>query len=185
MGNEWNDFKDEIMGEIRKLRRRIKTLGQTLRFRQTLGQFGPDDFEAQRIILGHMHALPEPWPRMWRGAGEGTRMSSIPDRFEGWRAEEEPITGWHIADSDGGVLRIIHVDGNQIEADIAAHLKKFEEKNPGPSTEEYREVYERSRKEEERSIRHEVWTASALEAARTVFPICDLQATGCGYNIVL
>ncbi len=112
-------------------------------------------------------------------------MPSIPDRFAGWRAEEDPITGWQIADSEGGVLRIIHVDGNQIEANIAARLKKFEEKNPGPSTEEYREVYERSRKEEERSIRHEVWTASALEAARTVFPICDLQATGCGYNIVL
>ncbi len=60
MGNEWNDFKDEIMDEIRKLRRRIKRLGQTLQSGQMLESVGPHDFEAQRIILGHMHALPEP-----------------------------------------------------------------------------------------------------------------------------
>jgi hypothetical protein len=215
MGNEWDQFKDEVLGQIGKLRRRIKALDQIVRLRQV----APHDPESRRTILGHMHAVPEPRPRVAPYYTPG-----IPHRFYGHWAEEEPITGWQITDGGGKVLQVIQVDRDRVEADIAARIEAFHAEHPAPPVEPpvlpdkdrqyakelaagdarketdvlrvreniHRQLWEESRENHEGllrtqpdRIREAVWTEVALDAARKVFPVCVLHETGCGYNIVL
>jgi len=40
-------------------------------------------------------------------------------------------------------------------------------------------------REEESRIRADVWTMNALQAAQTIFPVCSLRVTDCGYDLLL